>query len=106
MIDTAAVAADLHAAVDEALRLFERIDRTRTSERQQTGAWCAREVLGHLVDSACNNHRRFVVGQIAPGTTLDGYDQDAWVRVQRYDAVPWADLVALWSAYNRHLAHV
>ena len=35
-----------------------------------------------------------------------GYDQDAWVRVQRYRDRPWSDLVALWRAYNRHIACV
>ena len=88
----AAIAADLHAAIRDGLELFQRADETRTSERPREGGWCAREVLGHLVDSACNNHRR--------------YNQDDWVGRQRYAQVPFRDIVALWSAYNRHLAHV
>jgi hypothetical protein len=63
-------------------------------------------VLGHLIDSACNNHRRFVVGQSPETARFDGYNQDDWVSRQHYDQVPWRDLVTLWSAYNRHLAHV
>jgi hypothetical protein len=102
----AAIAADLHAAVDAGLQLFQRIDETRTARPPAPGKWSAREVLGHLVDSACNNHRRFVLGQGAGITTFDGYDQDAWVARQRYADVPFRDIVALWCAYNRHLAHV
>jgi hypothetical protein len=102
----AAIAADLHAAVDAGLQLFQRIDETRTARRPEPGKWCAREVLGHLVDSACNNHRRFVTGQGAGPLAFDGYDQDAWVSRQRYAEVPFRDLVAFWCAYNRHLAHV
>jgi hypothetical protein len=39
-------------------------------------------------------------------TQFDGYDQNEWVARQHYDQVPWGDLVTLWTAYNRHLAHV
>ena len=103
---SAQIAARLHAAVDEGLQLFTTVDATRTAQCPDTGGWCAREVVGHLIDSACNNHRRFVIGQSAAALVFDGYDGDEWVRAQRYGQVPWRDLVQLWSAYNRHLAHV
>jgi hypothetical protein len=106
MMTPAMIAAGLHAAVDEALKLFSGVNERRTTVRPATGAWCAREVLGHLIDSACNNHRRFVVGQSSDVTRFDGYNQNEWVSRQRYHEVPWRDLVALWTAYNRHLAHV
>ena len=102
----AAIAADLHAAIDAALEMFHRVDETRTSTPPAPGKWCAREILGHLVDSACNNHRRFIVGQDPGSVVFDGYEQDAWVARQRYAAQPFRDIVALWVAYNRHLAHV
>jgi hypothetical protein len=102
----ATIAADLDAAVSDALDLFRGVDEKRTEARPATGAWCAREILGHLVDSACNNHRRFVVGQDPPSVVFQGYDQDAWVERQRYADVPFRDIAALWAAYNRHLAHV
>jgi hypothetical protein len=102
----AAIAADLHAAIDAALEAFRHVDEPRTTIRPGEGKWCAREILGHLIDSACNNHRRFVIGQGAGPITFDGYEQDAWVTRQRYAEVPFRDIVALWVAYNRHLAHV
>ena len=102
----AAIAADLHSAVDAGVELFRRVDETRTAERPAKGGWCAREILGHLVDSACNNHRRFIAGQGAGPVVFDGYDGDAWVARQRYAEVPFREIVALWCAYNRHLAHV
>lgn len=86
--------------------MFQQADETRTAQRPQPGKWCAREIVGHLIDSACNNHRRFIVGQSQETTKFDGYEQNEWVARQRYDQVPWRDLVALWTAYNRHLAHV
>ena len=68
--------------------------------------WSAKQIVGHLIDSAANNHRRFVLAQLKDDLQFEGYAQEDWVRVQRYDAEPWAALVELWRAYNLHLAHV
>jgi hypothetical protein len=99
-------AVELRSAIDEVLPLFQGADERRTTIPRRPGGWCAREILGHLVDSACNNHRRFVIGQSASTTRFEGYEQDVWVAAQKYRDVPWRDLLALWTAYNRHLAHV
>jgi hypothetical protein len=76
------------------------------SARAAAGKWSPREVIGHLVDSAANNHQRFVRGQLQDDLVFLGYAQDDWVRVQDYAHAPWADLVALWRLYNLHLARV
>ena len=102
----AQISAELHSAIDEGLQFFAGVDETRTTKRLDPAKWCAREVIGHLIDSACNNHRRFVLGQSPDLMKIDGYQQNDWVSRQRYDRVPWRDLVALWTSYNRHLAHV
>ena len=68
--------------------------------------WSAKQIVGHLVDSAANNHRRFVLAQYRDDLVFEGYDQDDWVRAQRYDEEDWSQLVGLWRAYNLHLAHV
>jgi hypothetical protein len=47
-----------------------------------------------------------VTGLLPETTAFDGYEQDAWVSHQQYAREPWRDLVALWTAYNRHLVHV
>jgi hypothetical protein len=80
-------------------------DRT-TAEPLGPGKWSPREVIGHLIDSATNNHRRFVTAQAKDDLVFDGYDQDHWVDVQRYRDAAWPDLVMLWAAFNRHLARV
>ena len=70
------------------------------------GKWSPHEIIGHLVDSASNNHGRFVRAQLHDDLIFPGYDQDAWVRVQDYMSSDWVALVALWRRYNHHLAHV
>ena len=104
--DPAAIAADLHAALAEGLALFAGVDEALSRERATPEGWCAREVVGHLIDSACNNHRRWIVGQTPGLAKFDGYEQNDWVSRQQYADESWADVVALWAAYNRHLRHV
>ena len=70
------------------------------------GKWSRKEIIGHLIDSAANNHARFVRAQRTDHLVFEGYDPDAWVHAQRYNELPWADLVALWRQYNLHLASV
>lgn len=68
--------------------------------------WSRKEILGHLIDSAANNHQRFVRLQLDESLVLPSYEQNGWVRSQNYAGREWRDLVELWLAYNRHLVHV
>jgi hypothetical protein len=74
--------------------------------RSTPGHWSKKEILGHLIDSATNNHQRFVRAQLVPRLDFPGYEQASWVRSQAYATEPWPDLVNLWLLLNRHLLHV
>jgi hypothetical protein len=76
------------------------------SERSAPGKWSRKEVIGHLIDSATHNQIRFVRAQLQDDLVFSGYDQDAWVRAQRYNDRPWHDLIETWHAYNRQIAAV
>ena len=76
------------------------------SHRAAPDRWAPKEILGHLIDSAGNNHQRFVRGQLSPSVDSPGYAQESWVAVQAYCGEPWVDLIALWLLFNRHLLHV
>jgi hypothetical protein len=76
------------------------------ARRPGPGKWSPKEIIGHLVDSATNNHQRFVRAQLQDDLIFPGYAQDAWVALQRYQDAPWMDLVALWREYNLHIARV
>ena len=69
-------------------------------------AWTAKEIVGHLIDSAANNHARFVRAQFTDDLVFPGYEGEAWVRAQRYNEESWPLLVELWKHYNLHLLHV
>jgi len=70
------------------------------------GGWSRKQVLGHLIDSASNNHQRFVRASLQGSLEFPHYDQDGCVRVQEVQSVPWPLLVTLWTNYNLYLAHV
>ncbi len=70
------------------------------------GKWSPKEILGHLIDSAANNHGRFVRAQLQDDLVFEGYAQDAWVMLQQYTNADWQHLVILWRLYNLHIARV
>ena len=76
------------------------------ARRPAPGKWSPKEIIGHLIDSAANNHQRFVRAQSQDDLIFPGYDQDTWVTVQRYLDAPWQDLVTLWRSYNLHIARL
>lgn len=103
MTDTAQV---LESLVNGAAPLLKTASPDAIDARRPAGAWTGREILGHLIDSAANNHHRFVRSRDGDLLDFPAYDQRAWVESQRYDECDWAELVGLWQAYNRHLVHV
>ena len=99
------VADDLLSALEAAERLRQ-IDEAAASKRPAPDKWSKKETLGHLIDSAANNHQRFVRLQLSPHIDLPGYDGDEWVRVQRYQDRSWHEIIDLWRRYNTQLASV
>jgi DinB superfamily len=85
---------------------LEAIDEESASTKTIDGKWSIKEIIGHLIDSAANNHQRFVRLQNAAEDVNIRYDQEFWVNVQAYQSEKWVDLVDLWYYYNKHLSHV
>jgi len=86
--------------------VLSRFSEAESEQRPAPERWTRKEVLGHLIDSASNNHQRFVRGQLASGQDFPRYEQEQWVRIQGYQSARWSDLIDLWRAYNTHLLHV
>lgn len=83
---------------------LEQIPDADARIRPAPGAWSPKEILGHLIDSATNNHRRFVLATVRDDLVFEGYRQDMWVSLQGYQEQDWPALIAFWSGYNHHLA--
>ena len=74
------------------------------------GKWSRKQILGHLIDSAANNHHRFVRAQIEKSSEksfeMPGYAQNEWVATNAYQQRNWNDLVTFWTSYNQHILHL
>lgn len=97
---------DFRQAVETSAARLLLISEEESREPRADGKWSSKEIVGHLIDSAANNHARFVRAQFTDDLAFPGYEQEEWVRAQRYQEEPWPLLVQLWKAYNLHLLHV
>jgi hypothetical protein len=100
------IADDLTATVLNAVETLRPLDAAVVTHRPSPDRWTIKEVVGHLIDSAANNHQRFVRAQLVEFLVFPKYEQNDWVRCQFYNEVAWEDLIELWQRYNFHLAHV
>lgn len=100
------IADDLNETVRAALPMLHRITNSEASMSPGPGKWSKKEILAHLIDSASNNHQRFVRAAIQGSLEFPGYDQERSIEVQKPKQTSWEMLIDLWSAYNRYLAHV
>jgi hypothetical protein len=96
----------LRSLVETAEPGLREISETESMQPILAGGWSRKQVLGHLIDSASNNHQRFVRAALQTSLDFPGYDQGGSVGVQAVQDADWQLLVALWAAYNRYLAHV
>ncbi|MGE5797656.1 MAG: DinB family protein [Ignavibacteria bacterium] len=77
-----------------------------TSFKPDPQKWSCKEILGHLIDSAANNHQRFVRAQYENSNSLISYEQVEWVKIEKYNERSWKELLLFWQSYNLHLAHI
>ena len=71
-----------------------------------SSAWTRRELLGHLIDSALNNHQRFVRAAIEGQLHFPSYPQIEMVALQQYRHAPTDLLVTLWQTLNQQIARI
>jgi hypothetical protein len=90
-------------AAEPRLRAFSELE---SAKPVLPGGWSRKQVIGHLVDSASNNHQRFVRAALQDSLDFPAYDQNGNARVQAFQEAGWSLLVSLWADYNRYLAHV
>ncbi|MDR0894069.1 MAG: DinB family protein [Prevotellaceae bacterium] len=68
-----------------------------------------KQILGHLIDSASNNHQRMVRLQYSKNLLFfPDYrqDNDLWISLQDYQNADWCNLIQLWKFYNLHIIQV
>ena len=74
--------------------------------RAKPGAWTRKQELGHLLDSALNNHIRFVRAALDGRYEGPAYAQNEWVNLHDWQHVPWSTLIEWWQQHNGLLVHL
>jgi hypothetical protein len=97
---------DFRDTIVSAKARLSNIPEAQSRQKSSPEEWSPAEVLGHLIDSAANNHQRFVRAQFTDDLVFSGYEQEQWVSSQKYRDEPWSEVIQLWSSYNLHLLHV
>ena len=93
----------LKQIVAQAPSLLAAISPEEASAQPAPGKWSKKQELGHLVDSACNNHQRVVRAQLEEQPSLDDYDGERWVALHDYQAMDWSEIIESWRMMNQHL---
>lgn len=97
---------DFKQTIETSVPRLLQISEEQSEQPRSEEHWSSKQIIGHLIDSAANNHARFVMGQMKDDLVFPGYEQDSWVEIQHYQQASWTQLVDLWRAYNLHLLHV
>jgi hypothetical protein len=103
-LDPAELSEQLTVVLRNAMPWLVTVSEAEASVPEREEKWSAKQVVGHLIDSAVNNLGRIVRLQIEAGQSLPGYEQVAWVNLQHYSEREWAQVLALWFALNEHVA--
>lgn len=89
------------------VRLLQLSMETRTERFNQQNR-SIKQIIGHMIDSACNNHQRIVRLQYNETLEFPDYrpQNDTWIKVQHYQTEDWSLMINLWKYYNLHLCHL
>jgi hypothetical protein len=103
-----AVSKDLNAVVSTFYLKHKDIDNKIASKRHDPKEWTLKEIIGHLVNSACNNHQRFIGLQFVSEMHFPEYQKFhlEWLGQENFNELDFADLILLWKQYNIFIAHL
>ena len=99
------IASELLTTIHEYLPKLKSFTEDGSSIKPSPNKWSKKEVIGHLVDSAQNNIRRFIVAQY-DNNPLIVYRQDNWVSINNYQSYELEDLVQLWYLLNKQICSI
>src|SRR5215212_1116120 len=99
------IASELSAIVNKYLTQLNDLNEEESSFKPLPNKWSKKEIIGHLIDSAQNNIRRFVVAQYEGNSEIK-YNQDNWVRINNYQDYLLTDLIDLWFLLNKQITSI
>ena len=100
------LAKEFWSRMDAAEQKLSQVPEEDARQPLRPGGWSRKEILGHLVDSACINHVRIVFAATVDGYECPKYDQDAWVALHGYAQMPWAVVLDQWRGRYTWMAEM
>jgi hypothetical protein len=94
---------ELRELIAEFVPRLEALPDFNFSAKSQPNKWSKKEIIGHLIDSAQTNLRRFICGQYEETPSKIVYQQDFWVTANQYQSLPSEHIVALWKLINTQI---
>jgi hypothetical protein len=85
--------------------LLLEISEENMSKKALPDKWSKKEILGHLIDSATNNHQRFIRAQFESKPEIS-YDQNKWNEFSFYQEIERTQIILFWTIYNRQLLEI
>ena len=95
----------LNFIIDKVANILSEISEENMSVKPLPTKWSKKEIIGHLIDSATNNHQRFVRGQFEYNPEIL-YDQDKWNEFNFYQEIDSNQIIRFWTIYNRQLLEI
>jgi hypothetical protein len=99
------IAKYLDAHINQYLPVLKSMDENLLSNKPSPSKWSKKEIIGHLIDSAHCNIRRFAVSQYEDSPTIN-YNQDEWVAINNYQQWKSNELIDLWNLLNRQICEI
>ena len=94
----------LSAYINKLPEYFRNLSLEELLRKPAPGKWSKKEILGHLVDSAINNLKRFTEIQFLPQPyKIISYRQAELVIVNDYQNLELDHIINLWKALNRQI---
>ncbi len=84
---------------------LKQISEADFSKKPSNEKWSKKQILGHLIDSAANNHQRFIRTQYE-NIPFIVYEQNQWNQLNHYQQLPSEHVINFWTLYNTHLLEV
>ena len=98
------IATELDQLLEQHFSSVSALTEDKVMYKPSPSKWSKKEILGHLIDSAQNNLRRFIVAQYEENPRIT-YDQDKWVAIVNYQRFDLPSLVNLWYLVNKQIVH-
>jgi hypothetical protein len=68
--------------------------------------WTLKEMVAHLIDSASNNHQRFIRLQLEQKIKFPAYEAEEWKNITKIKDYDFMELINLWKLYNQYLLYI